>query len=234
MDKETTVFKVNQRVVYPSQGVGVINEIVDKKYLGNGELSGKIVKHYRIYLEVSDMVVTVPVPSAEKLGIRAIVSAEAAQKALDSLSIDNGPVTSDWKLRFQQNMELLKKGSVDDIANIVRCLYQRSKVKELPIQERKLYDNAKKLLIDEISFALGKDASVIENMIHAKLEPLGASVQKKAVQNNFDDEDDDEDFSTDGESGSDADDSDDDADDADDSDDSDDGSDENDDDDDED
>ena len=58
MDKETTVFKVNQRVVYPSQGVGVINEIVDKKYLGNGELSGKIVKHYRIYLEVSDMVVT--------------------------------------------------------------------------------------------------------------------------------------------------------------------------------
>ncbi len=215
MDKETTEFKVNQRVVYPSQGVGVINEIVDKKYLGNGELAGQIVKHYRIYLEVSDMVVTVPVTSAEKLGIRAIVSAEAAQKALDSLSIDNGPVTSDWKLRFQQNMELLKKGSVDDIANIVRCLYQRSKVKELPIQERKLYDNAKKLLIDEISFALGKDESDVENMIHAKLEPLGASVQKKTVQNNFDDEDDDEDFSSDGETNNDSDDSDDDSDDSD-------------------
>ena len=218
MDKETTVFKVNQRVVYPSQGVGVINEIVDKKYLGNGELSGKIVKHYRIYLEVSDMVVTVPVPSAEKLGIRAIVSAEAAQKALDSLSIDNGPVTSDWKLRFQQNMELMKKGSVDDIANIVRCLYQRSKVKELPIQERKLYDNAKKLLIDEISFALGKDPADIEAMIHAKLEPLGASVAKKTIQNNFDDEDDDEDFASDNDS-NDSGDGDDDSDDSDDSDD---------------
>nr|MBP3280996.1 CarD family transcriptional regulator [Treponema sp.] len=209
MDKESTEFKVNQRVVYPSQGVGVINEIVDKKYLGNGELAGKIVKHYRIYLEVSDMVVTVPVTSAEKLGIRAIVTAEAAQKALDSLSIDNGPVTSDWKLRFQQNMELLKKGSVDDIANIVRCLYQRSKVKELPIQERKLYDSAKKLLIDEISFALGKEASLVEAMIHAKLEPLGASVAKKSIQNNFDDEDDDDDFSSDGENSNDSDDSDD-------------------------
>ena len=229
MDKETTEFKVNQRVVYPSQGVGVINEIVDKKYLGNGELAGQIVKHYRIYLEVSDMVVTVPVTSAEKLGIRAIVSAEAAQKALDSLSIDNGPVTSDWKLRFQQNMELLKKGSVFDIANIVRCLYQRSKVKELPIQERKLYDNAKKLLEDEIAEALGISPQEVEAMLHAKLEPLGIKIDRKS-ENSDDDADDFDDEFDDGKKSDNSDDEfddedDDDGDDDDDADDDDDGAD---------
>ena len=155
MSKEKeTEFKVKQRVVYPSQGVGTITEIVERPFRGRGELEGKNVKHYRIYIEVSDMTTLVPVQNVGMLGIRAIVPAKDAQEALDSLSIDNGPVTSDWKLRFQQNMDLLKKGSVFDIANIVRCLYQRSKVKELPIQERKLYDSATKLLIDEISCAL--------------------------------------------------------------------------------
>jgi len=42
------------------------------------------------------------------------------------------------------NLDLLKKGSVSDIASIVRCLYHRSKVKELPIQERKLSDKMQK------------------------------------------------------------------------------------------
>lgn len=213
MSTENTEFKVDQRVVYPSQGVGIITEIVDRPFRGKGELEGQIVKHYKIYIEVSDMTTLVPVQNVGMLGIRAIVSAEAAQNALDSLSIDNGPVTSDWKLRFQQNMDLLKKGSVDDIANIVRCLYQRSKVKELPIQERKLYDNATKLLIDEISFALGKSIEEVAAMIHAKLEPLGASVSKKVVQSNFDDDDDEDEFAS--EDSNDSDDGDDDSDDGD-------------------
>lgn len=217
MGTENIEFKVNQRVVYPSQGVGVVTEIVDKVFRGKGELAGQVVKHYKIYIEVSDMTVLAPVHNAASmLGIRAIVSAEEAQKALDSLSVDNGPVTSDWKLRFQQNMDLLKKGSVDDIADIVRCLYQRSKVKELPIQERKLYDSAKKLLIDEISFALGKTAEEAEIMILTKLEPLGASVSKKIVQSSFDDDDDEDEFAAD--ESSDSGDDDEDADESDDSD----------------
>ena len=91
------------------------------------------------------------------------------------------------------NLDLLKKGSIFDIVSIVRTLYHRSKVKELPIQERKLYDNAKKLLEDEIAFALDKPVKEIEAMLHAKLEPLGALVMKKAViADDLDDDDDDE------------------------------------------
>ena len=94
------------------------------------------------------------------------------------------------------NLDLLKKGSITDIAQIVRCLYNRSKVKELPIQERKLYDSAKKLLEDEVSFALGKTTKEIENLIHEKLEPLGSSQKVKHIVIQDDDEDD-EDFGMD-------------------------------------
>ena len=68
------------------------------------------------------------------------------------------------------NVDLLKKGSVLDIATVVTTLYHRSKIKELPILERKLYDNALKLLIDEISFSLDKSKDDVEQLVFSKLE----------------------------------------------------------------
>lgn len=186
MSKPKTDFTVNQKIVYPSQGVGKITEIFKKEF--NGEMT----YYYKIYLDVSDMYVMVPVDKAANLGIRPIVSAEEAQKSLDLIGEDFEPPTSDWKLRYQMNLELLKKGTIEDIAAIVRCLYHRSKVKELPILERKLYDNAKKLLEDEIAEALGITSKEVEVMLHVKLEPLGLKSEKKPVFTEDEDEDDDE------------------------------------------
>jgi len=187
MSDVQTAFKVNQKVVYPSQGVGKIREIREKKF------KDQLLLYYVIYLEVSDMVVMVPVNKVEELGIRPIVSPEEAQAALDKIGEEFEPITSDWKLRYQMNLDLLKKGSVSDIATIVRCLYHRSKVKELPILERKLYDSAKKLLEDEISFALDKSTREVEALIHSRLEPLGLTGDTKhsASQGSVSDQDDD-------------------------------------------
>ncbi len=180
-----TQFTVDQKVVYPSQGVGVVTEIFEKNFKDTTTM------YYKIYIEASDMVVMVPVANAENLGIRQIVSKEEAEEALNLLSDDFEPITSDWKLRYQMNLDLLKKGTVKDIATIVRCLYNRSKVKELPILERKLYDSAKKLLEDEIAYALGKSPKEIEAEIHTKLEPPGAAPKIKHSIILDDDEDDD-------------------------------------------
>jgi CarD family transcriptional regulator len=157
-------FQVNQKVVYPSQGVGIINSIEEK------EFKSEKILYYVIYLEVSDMTIMVPVEKAETLGIRPIVPKDEAQKALDLIGEDYDPIPSDWKLRYQMNLDLLKKGSITDIAMIVRSLYHRSKVKELPILERKLYDSALKLLEDEIAYSLRKNREEVENLIFARLE----------------------------------------------------------------
>jgi len=164
MSEQTIPFKVDQKVVYPSQGVGRIVNIQDKKF------KDATIPYYVIYLEVSDMTVMVPVGKAEELGIRAIVPKSEAMRALDMISEAYEPIPSDWKLRYQMNLDLLKKGSVIDIATIVRSLYHRSKVKELPILERKLYDSALKLLEDEVSFSLAKSKEEIEALIFSRLE----------------------------------------------------------------
>jgi CarD family transcriptional regulator len=158
------VYVVGEEVVYPSQGVGVIKEIVDK------EFKGEKLPYYVIYVEVSDMTVMAPVAKAAELGIRKIVQKDEAQAAIDFIAEPGEPNPSDWKLRYQMNLDLLKKGTVKDIAAIVRSLYNRSKIKELPIMERKLYDSAQKLLQDELSVSLSTTKAEIERAIFEKLE----------------------------------------------------------------
>lgn len=157
-------YSVNQSIVYPSQGVGKILKIVERDF------NSIKVPYYVVYLEVSDMTVWVPVEKAQELGIRPIVPKEEAERALQLIGEQYEPIPSDWKLRYQMNLDLLKKGSVLDIATIVRSLYHRSKVKELPILERKLYDSALKLLEDEVSFSLLKTKEEVEQLIFGKLE----------------------------------------------------------------
>lgn len=164
MAQEETEFVIGQHVVYPLQGVGIVKDIKER------ELRGEKILFYVIYISVSDMTVSIPVSKIKDSGIRALVDAEKAEKALDSISDKYEPLNVDWKARYQINVELVKEGSIESIVKVVQGLYHRSKIKELPVQERKLYDSALGILIDECSFTLGKDPEEIEKIIFSHLE----------------------------------------------------------------
>ena len=157
-------YRKNQEIVYPLQGVGKVTSIEERPFRATRLL------YYIIYLDVSDMTVMVPVERADELGIRPIVDKREALKALKLISEEYEPIPADWKLRYQMNLDLLKKGSVLDIATVVRALYHRSRVKELPILERKLYDSALRLLVDEVSFSLEKPKPEVEELVMSKLD----------------------------------------------------------------
>jgi len=159
-----TRYAVGQQIVYPLQGVGRIERLEEREFQGNPTL------YYVVYLEVSDMTIMIPVDKADGLGIRAIVSKRKAERALRLIAEDFDPIPTDWKLRYQMNLDLLKQGAVDDIASVVRSLSYRSRIKELPILERKLYDSALRLMVDEVSYSLGKDKVEIENLIEERLK----------------------------------------------------------------
>ncbi len=164
MENSNTRYQIGEHVVYPLQGVGIIQDITKRTF------KGKDILYYVIFLDISDMTVMVPVDNAENIGIRPIVSTEEAHQALDSISGSYEPVTVDWKVRYSMNLELLKEGTIVSIASVVQTLYHRSKIKELPVQERKLYDSALRILIDEISFAVDKPKKEIEGLVFSRLE----------------------------------------------------------------
>ena len=116
------------------------------------------------------MTVMVPVDKTEELGIRPIVQPDEALAAIEGISGNLEQVPVDWKARYQMNVDLLKQGSIASIARVVQILYHRSKIKELPVQERKLYDNALRILIDESALSLGKPREELEALVFSKLE----------------------------------------------------------------
>lgn len=176
-------FSVKEMVVYSGQGVGIVNEIIKK------EIDGEKLDYYVIYLAESDMTVLVPTSKTNELGIRQIVSEEQAKEALDFLSEEYEAAPIDWKARYQMNMELFKSGDIKNTAMVVKTLYKRSKIKELPIQERKLYDSSYRILQDELISALKSTKQEIERLIHAALEPYADSPVKKAVEKQVRDDD---------------------------------------------
>ena len=175
------VFSAKEVVVYPGQGVGTITDITKK------EIAGEVIDYYVIYLADSDMTVLVPITGIDNLGIRRIVTKAEAESALKFLSEDFEPIPIDWKARYQMNMDLFKSGKILDTASVVRSLYQRSKTKELPIQERKLYDSAYRIFQDEIAAALKMTKTEAEASIHLHLELLGGSIEKFKEEYNDDD-----------------------------------------------
>lgn len=157
-------FKIGDHVVYPLQGVGVVTDI-KKRTIHNREIL-----NYVIYLDISDMTVTVPIDKASSIGLRGIVDASEASKAIESIRGRYEPSTLDWKQRYLANVELVQQGSIGNVAKVVQALHHRSRIKELPVQERKLYENALRLLIDEASFALDKPTAQIKKMVDECLE----------------------------------------------------------------
>lgn len=165
MAKKTTTFSQGDYVVYPLQGVGKIEKIEERMF------KGKNILYYRVQLETSDdMIVHIPVDRVEDLGVRPVVTQAVAQDALENMNKNVAASPSDWKERYNMNLDLIKSGSVTDIAQVVARLYHRSKNKELPVQERKLFDNAQKLLIDELASSLGQSKKEVEQKILVQLE----------------------------------------------------------------
>lgn len=183
-------FSINEVVVYSGQGVGVVQEIIQKT------IAGETLDYYVIYLSDSDMTVLVPISRSKELGVRSIITKKEAKEAIEFLKEVNEPIIMDWKARYQKNMQLFKSGDIKNTAIVVKSLYRRSKVKELPIQERKLYEVAYNVFIDEMVAVLKLEKKEVEEMVHNAIEPMDGEqvievIRKKDIREGFEDFDDD-------------------------------------------
>ena len=158
------MYKLGSKVVYPLHGVGVINSIEDKTVLGETR------SYYIIKLAISDMTVMIPTERSDQLGLRLIVTDHDVRKALKIINSEKADMDEDWKTRYQHNFEKIKSGSIFDVAEVVRNLFHRNKIKELSIMEKKLYENAYRLLVDEISYVKEMEKEEVQNLVSEKLE----------------------------------------------------------------
>ncbi len=157
------MFKVGDLAVYPTQGVGVIEDIEIREYSGQSQ------KFYILRIVDSDMKIMVPVGNAVHVGLRRLIDQKRITGIFDALAEPSGKgKIASWSRRQREYNDKLKTGDLLEVAEVLRDLYQISSAKELSYGEKKVLEQARKLLITEVALAEGAK----EDQVTQRLEKI--------------------------------------------------------------
>ena len=156
-------FKVGDKVVYPSQGVSIVESI------SNEVLAGTDMKCYHLRLIGSESKVMVPVNNSERVGLRPLAEKKLVRQALKRLKTSEGETAEDWKDRYRANLERIKTGDLDEIVDVLLCLAEVAGRKTLSFRERKMYDHARQLLVYEVAEVDGRTVEKVEQQVEDAL-----------------------------------------------------------------
>lgn len=156
------MFKIGDRAVYPSQGVGVIEAIEVR------EFSGQKKDFYILRIVDSDMTIMVPVSSSDNVGLRGLIDRENVSSVYDVLEVKTeGGALASWSRRQREYNEKIKSGDLLEVAQVLRELYQIREGKELSYGEKKVLDLARKLLVKELALAEGKEEQMVVDRVES-------------------------------------------------------------------
>ncbi|SHJ85822.1 transcriptional regulator, CarD family [Malonomonas rubra DSM 5091] len=159
------MFKIGDMAVYPTQGVGVIENIESREFSGHEQ------KFYVLRIVDSDMRIMVPTGNVSNVGMRRLIDQKHITSVFDALAEPNesGKIAS-WSRRQREYNDKLKTGDLLEVADVLRELYQISSAKELSYGEKKVLEQARKLLVTEVALAEGEKEDQItkrlENIFH--------------------------------------------------------------------
>ncbi len=160
---EMNNFSVGDKVIYPNQGIVVVEDIQQETFYGEKS------RVYHLRIVANDTLIMVPSASAEEMGIRKLISQEKLQQLFLFLEDGIVNVTKNWKGRYKEHVELMKSGSILDVAMVLKSLYHLDMVKPLSFREKKMMEKAKELLIMEICEVADCSPEEIRQQVQDKL-----------------------------------------------------------------
>ena len=156
-------FAKGDLAVYPAHGVGCIESIESK------EINGDTMNFYMMKIVENGMVIMIPTSNVESVGLREVIpEKEVAEVYKVMQEKAQGADNQTWNRRYREYMDKIKTGSIYDVAEVFRDLFQLKLEKDLSFGERKLLDTAQNLLVQELSTAKDIDEKAmmqeIENL----------------------------------------------------------------------
>lgn len=160
------MYKVGDKILYPTHGAGIIQEITQQKVLG------KLKDYYIMHMPPHDMKVMIPVDTSDKIGIRLIISREEGAEVLKRFR--NEPIASDdnWNKRHRENMAKICSGDIYSVLSVVKYLMYMEKKKGLSTGERKMLGDAKQIFVSELVLTGVADREDIESIMEDTVAEL--------------------------------------------------------------
>ncbi|MCI8631114.1 MAG: CarD family transcriptional regulator [Firmicutes bacterium] len=157
------MFYIGDKIVYPMHGVGVIEDIEKKTVLDEEK------EYYIVRITCKDMDIMVPVSNSEDIGVRYISDRSTVSKVIKLLSEPSTSMHANWNKRYRENTDKLKTGDIFACAEVVRNLLRQDREKKLSTGEKRVLDNAKKVLASEImsvnGITLGEALEIIDESV---------------------------------------------------------------------
>ena len=138
------MYQEGDRILHPMHGAGIIKEIEKREILGS------VKDYYILHVPCGDMKVMIPVDNCDAIGVRPIVSEEEIEAAIGILKQESTQMIGNWNKRYRENMEKIKTGNIDLVAEIVRNLTRIDRENRLSAGEKKMLSNVRKILQSEI------------------------------------------------------------------------------------
>ena len=140
-------FEIGDKVVYPNQGVGTIENISSRSFGAQFE------KFYLLRLVYSSMTVMVPFSNVNIIGLRKVTRNAEITRVLAFLASGSCRFHADWKSRFKENSEKMLSGSLLCVAEVLKGLLLLQIEKPLSFREKKMLDRARHMLVTELTMA---------------------------------------------------------------------------------
>ncbi len=168
-------FQIGEKVVYPNQGVGTIENISTRS-------SGSdLQKYYLLRFGFSGATVMVPLSSAADIGLRRVTQDREISRILSFLANGSRAFTSDWKARFKQNTEKMNSGNLLKVAEVFKSLLLLHRERPLSFREKKMLDRARRMLVAEVSTAREIPEVHATGLLRRALEQAGLSLPPEAL-----------------------------------------------------
>lgn len=167
---------VGDRVVYPNQGVCRVTSVESK------EVAGQTLTFVTMKREEDGAVVMVPEAKVRAIGLRKVAGRADVDRVFSFLRSDSDKANLDWKQRARTNVERMSQGGLMGLAEVVKGLQVLSELRPLPTKERELYDNARHLLVAELSASLNIAEVDAEDSVDVVLFPPGRERPKRTAE----------------------------------------------------
>ncbi|MCK5695726.1 MAG: CarD family transcriptional regulator [Desulfobacula sp.] len=149
-------FSKGDLAVYPAHGVGYIESIECK------EINGDTLNFYMMKIVENGMVIMIPTSNVESVGLREVIPETEVPEVYKVMQAKaQGADNQTWNRRYREYMDKIKTGSIYDVAEVFRDLFQLKLEKDLSFGERKLLDTAQNLLVQELSTAKDIDEKLM-------------------------------------------------------------------------
>jgi len=172
MDQE---FQVGDKAVVPNQGVGVIKEIEAK------QIGAQVQSFYIIKLLDNGGTFHCPVGMAEPNKVRGLMDPALIDDVYVVLADRDKPADKQtWNRRYREYTKKITTNDPLEVAAVLRDLAVLRLGKTLSFGERKMYDRAHGLLIQEIAAVRDVDEEIIKAEVEALFKKADAAAEKKA------------------------------------------------------